>query len=198
MRAAAETANSIWRCCMTQKIALRNMPEAMRGMEREIAKLILRVIHDEAYKSQGMIIPQMIASAKPYQPTDQGIYAASHEVWKDEAGATIGSTVPYAPVIEYGRRPGQRMPPEQPIQEWVKRKLAKKINQRWRKQRKKKRGGKRTSKAEWMAKAIQRTTSAVRWKIHLKGTKPRHIYTRAHPLMKKSLGASLRRMKRSM
>lgn len=52
------------------------------------------------------------------------------QAWSSQttrSGARIFNSASYAAVVEYGRRPGATMPPIAPLQQWVLRKLAKKV-----------------------------------------------------------------------
>jgi hypothetical protein len=66
----------------------------------------------------------MERSAKQYAPVDMGLLRASirSEIDPDGLGATIGprDTI-VARVMEYGRRPGARMPPVSALIPWVRR-----------------------------------------------------------------------------
>lgn len=62
--------------------------------------------------------------AKPH-PVDTGETARSIESFANGPGRPLGGVVrsehPAAAVLEHGRRPGARMPPTQPIADWVRR-----------------------------------------------------------------------------
>lgn len=72
----------------------------------------------------------------------------------DDATGTVyvGSDLPYSRVIEFGREPGLKPPPHEPIKQWVMKKL-----------------GKSDFEADGIAWAIVKT-------IEQKGTKPRHFF----------------------
>lgn len=54
---------------------------------------------------------------------DLGAYKLAWSAAPLPTGAELGNSAPYAPVIEYGRRPGRAGPPIMPIYEWVQRKF---------------------------------------------------------------------------
>lgn len=80
-------------------------------------------------------------------------------------GAELGNEVPYASVIEYGRRPGRPGPPLEPIREWVVRKLVGN-------------GNVKLEDADNAAFLIRRA-------IHQRGTPPRHILLGMMPDLKR-------------
>lgn len=79
------------------------------------------------------IIQDAARAAPPANPqgvgsggaVDTGRYLRSWKVrvLQKELAVRVFNDAPYAPVIEYGRRPGARMPPRGPIQRWAKRRL---------------------------------------------------------------------------
>lgn len=84
-----------------------------------------------------------------------GHYRLGWSYRKTASGWAFGNSVPYASVIEYGRRPMRPGPPIEPILEWVKRKLV--------------------AKGEVPPKEAKSVAFLIRRKIHVKGSKPRHI-----------------------
>jgi hypothetical protein len=63
-----------------------------------------------------------IEAVTPRRPVDRGTYRRSFRFDAIPNGAVAYNFAPYAPIIELGRRPGAKMPPIDPIIEWVKRK----------------------------------------------------------------------------
>lgn len=71
---------------------------------------------------------QLTTEAQNRVPTYQGILRNSIKPTPTRnRGALVwggaGTSVKYAPVMEYGRRPGARMPPVAPLKDWVKAKM---------------------------------------------------------------------------
>jgi hypothetical protein len=63
-------------------------------------------------------IPDLVAAS----PVDTGLYAQSWNFTETETSVILGNYAPYAPIIEYGSRPGHRVP-IQPLLAWAKRVL---------------------------------------------------------------------------
>lgn len=81
----------------------------------------------------------------------------------------IGSPLPYALVLEEGRRAGRRFPPPEPIARWVRRKL-----------------GVPEEKVRGVAFVVAR-------KIARRGTRPRHIFRDARPAIQRAAAQFLDR-----
>ena len=58
-------------------------------------------------------------STKPRPPVDRGTYRRSFRVGKTPDGALVYNPLPYAAVIEFGRRAGSRPPPIDTIIEYA-------------------------------------------------------------------------------
>lgn len=78
---------------------------------------------------RGMLVGANRAVATILQPASQkqayhdGGYTRGWKAAPTERGVAVLNDVGYAPVIEYGRRPGARMPPPRVLRKWVKDKL---------------------------------------------------------------------------
>lgn len=92
--------------------------------------------------------------------------------WVVGSGPSVRNDVPYAAVIEHGRRPRRPGPPIAPIREWVRLKLGKTGDE------------------------LERTAWAIRNSIHKKGTRPRklmfRVYTKMRPWFKAEVERRLR------
>lgn len=87
------------------------------GMVAEAVKTIRRVV--KLYGPR-FIQEEITSLAKP--PVDRGTYRRSFRFDDVKDGAVIYNFAPYAPVLEYGRRPGQKAPPIAAIAAWIERK----------------------------------------------------------------------------
>lgn len=74
-----------------------------------------------AVKLHGPRIAQALVSAEGRGVVDRGTYRRSFKAADVEGGAVLYNFAPHASIIERGRRPGQKMPPVNLIQEWVRR-----------------------------------------------------------------------------
>ncbi len=72
-----------------------------------------------------MVAPRIIQgliSRDPRPPVDRSTYRREWHFDDTREGASVYNSSPHAGVIEYGRRPGARMPPLAAIEAWVHRK----------------------------------------------------------------------------
>ncbi len=119
-------------------------------------------------------------------------------------GAELGNPVPYAPVIEYGRRPNRPGPPLQPIIEWVHRKLRGEIRGQYRaskaialglaaagaKSRREAAQRRRDVRSAFgaernaMAASVIFVAMAIRDAIHARGSKPKRVLRGVYVAMK--------------
>lgn len=165
-------------------------------------------------------IQKKIDTTKPHKPVDTGQYRRAWYARNDQDGAVIRNSEKYAIIIEVGRRPGAKMPPFQPILEWViRKKLAAKkpkkkgkpkqgtgpdplagLRNRARQKargaggfkppKRKKRGRRQKKKLDEHAKAIL-IAKAIQKNIKKKGIRPKKPAERALPLMQRFLGQEL-------
>lgn len=141
---------------------------------------------------------------------DLGFYRLSWGHRGTSTGAEVGNSAPYAPVLEWGRRPGRPGPPLAPIYEWVQRHFRKEVSRDYTAARAigiglaKGRGPDvvRRVKQDFGSKEgavnarLLGIAMAIRDKIHARGTKPHYVLKRVHATMKKRFRSSARRMLR--
>lgn len=89
--------------------------------DAELAKEAVKVVRT-AVKLHGPMVVQAEIASVARAPVDRGTYKNSFRFEDIPDGAVAYNFQMYAPIIEYGRRPGARMPPVQAIYEWVRRK----------------------------------------------------------------------------
>jgi len=82
---------------------------AVRGFRRAGAYLVRTVVVE-------------IGQATPRAAVDTGELRNSVDITLVDGGCVVAVDSPHASVIEYGRRPGARMPPVQAIMDWMRRK----------------------------------------------------------------------------
>lgn len=177
---------------MTVHISLDKLPDALEkkfGSHR--AALVSVMV--EAANLGLQRLGDSVEDTKPYIPVDSGGYAASFHAQKRHDGADVFNDAPHAPIIEYGSRP--HWPPFQPLFEWALRKLRGKG---------KAVGGQRSAtqsrvgRRKGKSKAEQLVTEARSWArgvqiAHSKhGMKPRRVFARALPQMRKDVGMLIR------
>ena len=115
----------------------RGMPEVaalFRRFKGDIPALMQRAMTGVAVDSLA-IIQTATRNAPPANPRGVGSGGALNtgeylRAWKTHVerrglnhGVLIYNTMPYAPVIEFGRRAGARQPPSEPLARWAQRKL---------------------------------------------------------------------------
>lgn len=115
----------------------------VRGMRKAGAFLVGEVV-------------RQIDRAEPRPAVDTGELRNSANLHPHPDGAIVSVDAPHAAFVEYGRRPG-RMPPPQPIEDWVRRKSAGDLTE-----------------AE-----IKSAAYAIRRSIALNGIVPRHYFRKA-------------------
>lgn len=118
-------------------ISARGMPEVaalFRRFKGNVPALVQRAMTGVSMDALA-IIQSATRSAPPANPRGAGSGGAFNTgayllAWKTQVeqrpgskGVLIYNTMPYAPVIEYGRRAGARQPPSEPIARWAQRKL---------------------------------------------------------------------------
>lgn len=110
-----------------ETFSFKNYGEQLRkdaGLVPEAVKRIRKVV-----KLHGPRLVQAEISGLTRPPVDRGTYRQSFKFDDTRDGAVAYNFAPYAPIIEYGRRPGQKAPPIDVIAAWVLRKgIAKKTS----------------------------------------------------------------------
>jgi hypothetical protein len=72
--------------------------------------------------TRGLSAVQQVINGLQPPPVDRGTYRQRFKVRMLKTGAAIYNSLPYAPVIEWGRRAGAKMPPPAALVDWVIRK----------------------------------------------------------------------------
>jgi len=148
------------------------------------------------------IVARAIVKTNKADAVHMGAFKLGWRVVQDPDGVDVTNDVPYAGVIELGRRPRRPGPPLAPILEWVQRKVmggsSKTLagaprqdfgagNRHGDVQRRfDAQGAKAGSSVEEIAEAI-------RWSIHIKGTKPRFILRDSLDIVPKATKAAVKR-----
>lgn len=105
------------------EVTLKELGPALgRMLRQDFRAVVVKAIQNAVFLHGPVIIQEEIASVQPHEPVDRGTYKAA---WSAEAladGAVLYNPLPYAAVIEHGRRPGARRPPPQVLVDWVRRK----------------------------------------------------------------------------
>ena len=138
------------------RMNVRDFPRWMRNLSAQYPKAIRTGLRRAAQRSLAYVTTTAINTAEPYPPVDRGMYRRAWKVQDTPEGARLLNDMPYAAVIEYGRRPG-RMPPVDVLAGWVRRKF-----------------GLKEKEARGIAFAIAR-------KIAAKGTAPRFVILNSFP-----------------
>lgn len=151
----------------------RVLGEDIRAMEEHLREtLTMEIVLEAEYRA--------IQGTNDRGAVHLGAFKLGWHHRKIPGGAELYNDVPYAGVIEYGRRPGRPGPPFAPILEWVTRKLVP--------------NGKIVPKeGETMEQAARSAAFAMRRTIHEKGTKPRHILRDVNAELPAMVGRALRR-----
>lgn len=116
---------------------------AVRGMRKAGAFLVAETV-------------RQIDRAEPRPAVDTGELRNSANLTPHPDGAIVSVDAPHAAFVEYGRRPG-RMPPPQPIEDWLRRK----------------------SSGDMTDSEIKSAAYAIRLSIARNGIVPRHYFRKA-------------------
>lgn len=103
-----------------QEFTFKNYREQLRKdaqLVPEAVKTIQRVV-----KLHGPRLVQAQISELVKPPVDRGTYRRSFKFDDTKDGAIAYNFAPYAPIIEFGRRPGMKAPPLAAIEAWIMRK----------------------------------------------------------------------------
>lgn len=104
-----------------QPMASMDVSAYVVGLTKARREAVVRAIQLTCATRAPMEIQKVVDATKPL-PVDRGTYRRGFKVRELADGAMIYNPVAYAPVIEFGRRPGQKMPPIDAIADWVIRK----------------------------------------------------------------------------
>lgn len=167
----------------------------------------------------GVTAIQMKIGSMGKAPVDTGQYRRSFSVKDTEDGAIVFSAERYAVIIEAGRKPGSKPPPQKEIAEWLSRKLkvakkrrTKKAAAKARKPKKfgpkegPKYGPKKPPKRKFGPKKTKRSREekfgiivrAIQMSIHKKGIAPRRVVAKSLPMMQRDLKEQLKRSMREI
>lgn len=91
-------------------------------LRRGYRAAIIKGIQNAVFLHAPRIIQEEIANTHPHQPVDRGTYKGAWQAEAIDNGAALYNPLPYAAVIEHGRRPGRRQPPPQVLIDWIVRK----------------------------------------------------------------------------
>ena len=130
----------------------------------------LEQLHQASLLGIAKAIPLLVETS----PVDTGLYAQSWDFRKEEFGAVLGNTAPYASIIEYGARPFT--PPIEPLLAWAKRVLGD------------------SSQPPDYSPQVKALAFAVQQKIKREGMKPRHVMENAIPQIIENIKAEYMRM----
>lgn len=106
----------------TVRISIQDLPKALRERSQKRYAAAVKAIQVGAALHAPAEIQASIDATQPRAPVDRAEYRRSWQTRSTDDGAQVYSTSPYASVIEWGRRPGARMPPVKAIAAWVARK----------------------------------------------------------------------------
>jgi len=99
-------------------VALNDLDKVLYERLKGLRPRAIRTIQATAKLHMPRLIQHEISTTDP-QPVSSGDYRRRWTVADTDQGATLYNPLPYAAVIEHGRRPGARMPPTDVIQRWV-------------------------------------------------------------------------------
>jgi hypothetical protein len=97
-------------------------PHLGRMLRFATPQVVVKAIQNAVFLHAPRIIQEEIAMTEPHEPVDRGTYKAAWTAEPVENGARIYNPLPYAAVIEHGRRPGKRQPPPGVLVDWIRRK----------------------------------------------------------------------------
>jgi len=104
-----------------QPILMADLSGYVVGLTKQRHDGVVQAIQDTCATRGLSAVQQVINNAKP-PPVDRGTYRQRFKVRLLANGAAIYNSLPYAPVIEWGRRVGGKMPPPSVLVDWVIRK----------------------------------------------------------------------------
>lgn len=105
----------------TQKVALEDLPSAIRNLVTRSREKAITAIRRSVRLYAPFFIAQAVDTLRP-PPVDTGAFKRNWFYQDIDRGIRVYNPLPYASVIEHGRRAGARQPPSNVLVEWVKRK----------------------------------------------------------------------------
>jgi hypothetical protein len=121
-------------------------PAFFRERQVERYKRVVKAIRDTVILHGPEIAVHHTQALGKYAPINLGNYLRGWQAKDTEDGAVLFNDVPYADIIESGRRPNRRMPPTRVIEEWLEQKLRGRVKNR----------GKRRAQAKSLAFVVAR------------------------------------------
>ncbi len=105
---------------MTKRLSLTQFQHWMTQATPELQKAGVRGMRKAGLFLHRTVVIE-ISQTKPRAAVDTGELRNSVNATPVPDGALVSVDAPHAPVLEYGRRPNSRMPPIQPIMDWMRR-----------------------------------------------------------------------------
>lgn len=103
---------------ITKEINIDELPRELRNLGRMIGRNAVRAMRRTAAFGRQAVL-RTSASLGPARPFATGAYEAAWNVRDTKKGAQLYNPLPYAIVIEKGRKPGGKMPPVSAIEKWL-------------------------------------------------------------------------------
>ncbi len=103
------------------RVALKDLAPQVQRLHAEAMARVTRAIRIEVHTTGMRLLQEEIDATDP-KPVDRGTYRGKWRAVDLATGAAILNPLPYAAVIERGRRPGARMPPPDLLGAWARRK----------------------------------------------------------------------------
>lgn len=104
---------------MARQMSLEQFERWLQRFPADVAPAVLEGLQEAGLQASALVVEQIDAMGL----TDTGGLRQSVNTRNIPDGIEIRVDAPYAAVVEYGRRPGARMPPIEPIRLWAVRKL---------------------------------------------------------------------------
>lgn len=101
----------------------RCTPRTLDSALRQLIKDKTKELQVDALQVVQRGVHHAVALTDADRIADQGTYRRAWAAKKIQGGAELRNDAPHAGVIEYGRRPGARRPPLEPILAWVRRRF---------------------------------------------------------------------------
>jgi len=106
---------------MARRLSLNQFQAVIAKLDSQTEKAAIRGFRRAgAFFLRTLVVE--IGQTSPHPAVDTGELRNSADITIVPDGCIVAVDAPHAPVIEYGRRPGGRMPPVQAIADWMRRK----------------------------------------------------------------------------